>query len=788
MSHFMTQLAWFSTVVVLTLGPALIVGAATVGVRRTRSAAWQRVLWQAAASAILLLLLAEATGTAAGFAQWLRGQAVRLASWRETLRPVSVTAVRAPGDAIREPESHPTAARFRGIAPPTAQAGDVAGGTLETTGRITASDALGDRSYATRTSLTWPEASSYPSRPDDAACDVASVMHDAALVRHTVEPGRDAARLPENGAPRGWPLAREVGYGLVLLWAAGSGLLLLRMAATYGRLWRFASGLVSVRDAAVSQRLVQLADRLKLRRRVPLCEAPGLATPIAIGWLRPRIVLPTGFVSEFDGPQQDAMLAHELAHVVAGDGGWQVVVDLVAALWWWHPLVWWVRRQWRAAGELAADEACLAVPRGADTLAACLVTLARRLESRPRLGWMAMVGPGFRSALGRRVERLLSLSAEVWQPPARGQLKLITGALPVALLVVAVSGTAWARTQAPFSEGAPTMKMFLVSWRQSLAAATLAALLSPVGSGAGQAVAAEGPPPGAPRAEERKPDKPAAREGREERKPDAPGAREGRGERRPDAPAAREGERERRPAEARERREGEPRERREGDARGHREGEGREGEPRLRELQMKRRQLEEEAAGIRRKLEGLKPDQEGERRELKAALERIMDQHRRLQGPPRDLGPERERLRARLDELKDAIHRAREAGRADEAERLEREARELMQVAQRMMEQRPGEPGRRGEEGERERRLHHLRVAIENLRAAGMHEPAEALTRQLEQGLRDAPPGERGLPGAPIPPHFERGLQELREQMQDLRRQMDEMRQHLRELAERRRG
>jgi len=44
------------------------------------------------------------------------------------------------------------------------------------------------------------------------------------------------------------------------------------------------------------------------------------------------------------------------------------------------------------------------------------------------------------------------------------------------------------------------------------------------------------------------------------------------------------------------------------------------------------------------------------------------------------------------------------------------------------------------------------------------------------------------LPGAPIPPHFERGLQELREQMQDLRRQMDEMRQHLRELAERRRG
>jgi hypothetical protein len=150
--------------------------------------------------------------------------------------------------------------------------------------------------------------------------------------------------------------------------------------------------------------------------------------------------------------------------------------------------------------------------------------------------------------------------------------------------------------------------------------------------------------------------------------------------------------------------------------------------------------------------------------------------------------PDRARVQARLEELKAAIHRAAEAGKPDEAERLEREAHELM----RMLEQRPGDrPPGAPEGAERERRLQHLRVAIDNLHAAGLHEPAEALARQAEALVRGGEmPREPRPEGGPRPegpaPHLERAVQDLNRQMDEMRRQMEEIRQVLKTLSERR--
>ena len=369
-------------------------------------------------------------------------------------------------------------------------------------------------------------------------------------------------------------------------------------------LQRFRQRQLRVDQAAVRQRVDRLAGRLGVGRRVDILASSRLAAPIAFGVLRPVIVLPAGFVDDFDARQQEAMLAHEVAHLAAGDPLWQLLADLAAVLLWWHPLVWWARRQGRAAGELAADEACLLVPQGADTLAACLVVLARRLESRPRLAWLAMAGPGLRSALGQRVERLLSLSAGTWRPPRRGRIGVVTATIPVALLLVAVSCTAWARTRAPVAEGATTMKVFVACWRQSLAAVALAAVLGPASGDTSPTLAAEG--------EHDVPLIKVAPEGGEH--------------------AAVKAEREGGDREAvKEKREGEPgearkeREERKPEARGEREP-GREGgeerEAQARELAQRRGQLQEQAAEIRRKLAALKPDQDADERELKGALER----------------------------------------------------------------------------------------------------------------------------------------------------------------------
>ena len=205
------------------------------------------------------------------------------------------------------------------------------------------------------------------------------------------------------------------------------------------------------------------------------------------------------------------------------------------------------------------------------------------------------------------------------------------------------------------------MKVLVNGWRQSLAAVALAAVLGPAAGDSSRTRAAEG--------DQDVPRIKIEREGGE--RPAAKPEREGEGR------EVRKEREERRP-EAREERKPEARGERERD----REG-GAEREARARAMAQRRAHLQEEAAGLRRKLEALKPDQDGEARELKGALERIEVQLRELQAPAAN----RERVQARLEELRAAHRRAKEAGREDEAERLEREGRELL----RMLEQRPGE-------------------------------------------------------------------------------------------------
>jgi D-alanyl-D-alanine endopeptidase (penicillin-binding protein 7) len=180
------------------------------------------------------------------------------------------------------------------------------------------------------------------------------------------------------------------GVRLAFVWFLVTAVLLVRMTWARWLLRRFRRQQLRVGQTAIRQHVDRLAVRLNLRRRVEVLASPGLAAPIAFGFLRPVIVVPASFADDFDTRQQEAMLAHEVAHLAAADPAWQLLADLAAVLLWWHPLVWWTRRCWREAGELAADEACLLVPDGADTLARCLVVVARRItvsnERRHALG------------------------------------------------------------------------------------------------------------------------------------------------------------------------------------------------------------------------------------------------------------------------------------------------------------------------------------------------------------------------------------------------------------------
>ena len=185
--------------------------------------------------------------------------------------------------------------------------------------------------------------------------------------------------------------------------------------------------------------LAALAARLGVGRRVRVCQLPGLATPAALGWWRPTVLVPDDFEAVYPARQRETMLAHELAHLAARDPLWHGISCLLLAMLWWHPLVWWGWQRLRAASEIAADEASVVVENGPVELAACLVALGGRLKPE-RSGWLGVTGNGFRSGLGRRVERLLALPAVGGEWRARrvvaSLMLMVSGGLALALLGV----------------------------------------------------------------------------------------------------------------------------------------------------------------------------------------------------------------------------------------------------------------------------------------------------------------------------------------------------------------
>jgi TonB family protein len=81
--------------------------------------------------------------------------------------------------------------------------------------------------------------------------------------------------------------------------------------------------------------------------------------PALVGVVRPVLLLPQGIAARLAPAQLDAVLAHELAHWRRRDNLTALVHMLVEAVFWFHPLVWWIGARLVEERERACDEAVL---------------------------------------------------------------------------------------------------------------------------------------------------------------------------------------------------------------------------------------------------------------------------------------------------------------------------------------------------------------------------------------------------------------------------------------------
>ena len=114
---------------------------------------------------------------------------------------------------------------------------------------------------------------------------------------------------------------------------------------------------------------VRAATPLDLGLAVPVRSSAALLEPGVFGVLRPVLLLPEGIAERLTAEQLDAVLAHELCHVRRRDNLAAAMHMVVEAVFWFHPLVWWIGARLMEERELACDEAVLRSGNDAQTYA-----------------------------------------------------------------------------------------------------------------------------------------------------------------------------------------------------------------------------------------------------------------------------------------------------------------------------------------------------------------------------------------------------------------------------------
>jgi hypothetical protein len=160
------------------------------------------------------------------------------------------------------------------------------------------------------------------------------------------------------------------------------------------------------------------------------------ACPITVGWLHPVVILPANW-QEWPPQQLDAVLTHEREHVRRRDPLIQWLALVNRALFWFHPLAWWLERKLSVLAEESCDAVVLARGHTPQDYSEYLLDIARSvLRSGSRLDIVGTAMPG--SLLQQRIRQILNSSGAL--PISRSRIVVAVAACATSSVLVA-SGT-----------------------------------------------------------------------------------------------------------------------------------------------------------------------------------------------------------------------------------------------------------------------------------------------------------------------------------------------------------
>ncbi|MCA9066599.1 MAG: hypothetical protein KDA96_26210, partial [Planctomycetaceae bacterium] len=226
-----------------------------------------------------------------------------------------------------------------------------------------------------------------------------------------------------------WP--RVIVSVLLLTWLTGSCLYVARLLVRYFRFCRFLRKNELIDEELISEGY-DLAYKMGLKRPPRVRVLSGAFSPMLCGLGRGvTLILPLDLLHRLTPEGRATLVVHELSHYARGDYLVRVLETVVMAIYWWHPAVWWIRRELEIAEEDCCDSRVLAEfpgqPRDyAEAILDAIDFLSERPVSMPPIS----SGLGTTPLLKRRLTRIMT-ETPVPESPQWGRRAVVGCAIVV---------------------------------------------------------------------------------------------------------------------------------------------------------------------------------------------------------------------------------------------------------------------------------------------------------------------------------------------------------------------
>ena len=199
----------------------------------------------------------------------------------------------------------------------------------------------------------------------------------------------------------------SISFYLKLIWSVGTGVFLLLVFMELYYFKRIIRNNKNHLPENWQQVVVFCKNKMSVQTPIKIIHSDELKMPFNFGWKKAFIFLPEES-KHWENEKLKTVVLHEMGHIRQNDFITNVFSQLIKAIYWWHPLIWWTAKEMRLECERSCDE--LVLKNGVSNIdyAQHLVDIAKSVHL-PRLQPSFTAIPIIhQSQLKKRVSQILS--------------------------------------------------------------------------------------------------------------------------------------------------------------------------------------------------------------------------------------------------------------------------------------------------------------------------------------------------------------------------------------------